>query len=83
MDKFEEQFENLDVATEYYENASSSATAVGTPQEDVDRLMAQAADKAGVELQEDLQPAPQAKIKTGPTEQEEDGLNERLRALRN
>ncbi|KAF2262600.1 hypothetical protein CC78DRAFT_534642 [Lojkania enalia] len=83
MDKFEEQFENLDVATEYYENASSSATAVGTPQEDVDRLMSQAADKAGVELQEDLQAAPQAKIKTGPTEQEEDGLNERLRALRN
>jgi charged multivesicular body protein 1 len=83
MDKFETQFEDLDVATGYYENATSSATAVGTPQEDVDRLMAQAADKAGVELQEDLQAATPAKTKVGPTEQEEDGLNERLRALRN
>ena len=28
MDKFETQFEDLDVATGYYENATSSATAV-------------------------------------------------------
>ncbi|KAF2473203.1 uncharacterized protein BDR25DRAFT_332845 [Lindgomyces ingoldianus] len=83
MDKFETQFEDLDVATGYYENATSSATAVGTPQEDVDRLMSQAADKAGVELQEDLQAVTPAKTKVGPTEQEEEGLNERLRALRN
>jgi charged multivesicular body protein 1 len=83
MDKFEGQFEDLDVATSYYETATSSATAVGTPQEDVDRLMNQAADKAGVELQQDLQEATPAKTKVGPTEQEEEGLNERLRALRN
>ncbi|KAF2086652.1 hypothetical protein K490DRAFT_74251 [Saccharata proteae CBS 121410] len=84
MDKFETQFEDLDVATGYYENATSSATAVGTPQEDVDRLMAQAADKAGVELHQELEVATPAKAtKVGPTEQEEEGLNERLRALRN
>jgi charged multivesicular body protein 1 len=83
MDKFEDQFANLDVATEYYETATSSATAVGTPQDDVDRLMNQMADKAGVELQEDLQAATPAKTKVGPTEQEEEGLTERLRALRN
>src|SRR5690554_1680510 len=39
MEKFEGQFEDLDVATQYYENATSSATAVATPQEEVDRLM--------------------------------------------
>ncbi|EKG20135.1 Transcription factor CBF/NF-Y/archaeal histone [Macrophomina phaseolina MS6] len=83
MDKFETQFEDLDVATGYYENATSSATAVGTPQEDVDRLMAQAADKAGVELNQELEGATPAKTKIGPTEEMEDGLNERLRALRN
>ena len=49
MDRFESQFEDLDVATGYYENATTSATAVGTPQEDVDRLMNQVADEAGVE----------------------------------
>jgi len=83
MDKFEAQFEDLDVATGYYENATSSATAVGTPQEDVDRLMSQVADEAGVELHQDLEAATPAKTKVGPTEVEEDGLGERLRALRN
>ncbi|KAH7138986.1 Snf7 family [Dendryphion nanum] len=86
MDKFETQFEDLDVATGYYEDATSSATAVGTPQEDVDRLMAQAADKVGVELGQDLHeasPTTPLKTKVGPTEEEEDGLEERLRALRN
>jgi charged multivesicular body protein 1 len=83
MDKFEKQFEDLDVAAGYYENATSSATAVGTPQEDVDRLMSQVADEAGVELNQNLEAATPAKaVKAGPTEEEENGLGERLRALR-
>ncbi|KAI5843635.1 Snf7 family [Tricharina praecox] len=80
MDKFEQQFEDLDVAVGYYENATSSATAVGTPQEDVDRLMGKIADEAGLEMEQDMPEA--TKHKVGPTEQEENGLNERLRALR-
>ena len=71
MDKFESQFEDLDVATQYYETATSSATAVGTPQEDVDRLMGQVADEAGLEMQSEMPVATQTKI--GPTEQEENG----------
>ena len=63
MDKFETQFEDLDVATGYYENATSSATATGTPQEDVDRLMNQVADEAGVEM---AQEAPSAKERQSP-----------------
>jgi charged multivesicular body protein 1 len=83
MDKFETQFEDLDVATGYYENATSSATAVGTPQQDVDALMQKVADENGLELNQELATAtPAAPIKTGPTEQEENGLSERLRALR-
>ncbi|KAF1814781.1 hypothetical protein P152DRAFT_232808 [Eremomyces bilateralis CBS 781.70] len=82
MDKFETQFEDLDVATGYYENATSSATAVATPQEDVDRLMSQVADEAGVEFHQDLEAAAPVKTKLGPTEQEEEGLGDRLRALR-
>ncbi|KAG9207033.1 hypothetical protein B5807_00632 [Epicoccum nigrum] len=81
MVDFEKQFENVDSATELYQDITSSATAVATPQEDVDRMMAQAADKAGVELGADLQEAPKTKV--GPTEQEEDAFTERLRALRN
>ena len=86
MDKFESQFEDLDVATGYYENATSSATAVGTPQDDVDRLIGQVADEAGVELQAEMK-APESGLKSkaganGEEEREEE-LGERLRALRN
>lgn len=83
MDKFETQFEDLDVATGYYENATSSATAVATPQDDVDRLMSQVADEAGVELSQEMAGAtPTNDIKAAPEEEREDKLGERLRALR-
>lgn len=85
MDKFETQFEDLDVATGYYENATSSATAVATPQDDVDRLIHLVADEAGVELQAEMK-APEKGILTTKNvteEQREEGLGERLRALRN
>ena len=83
MDKFQSQFEDLDVTTGYYENATSSATAVGTPQEDVDRLMSRLADEAGVELQAEMRDAEAPAKAVGPTEVEENGLDQRLRALRN
>lgn len=83
MDRFETQFEDLDVATGYYENATTSATAVATPQEDVDRLMNQVADEAGIELNQEMKsPEAATPVKSNPTEVEEDGLGERLRALR-
>jgi charged multivesicular body protein 1 len=76
MEKFEQQFEDLDVATSYYDTATNSATVVGTPQEDVDRLMSQVADDAGLELQQEMPAA--AKVKIGPTEIEENGYVLRL-----
>jgi len=83
MERFETQFEDLDVATGYYENATSNATAVGTPQEDVDKLMGQVADEAGVELSQEMAGATPAKdIAAAPEEEREDKLGERLRALR-
>ena len=83
MDRFETQFEDLDVATGYYENATSSATAVATPQDDVDKLMSQVADEAGVELSQEMNSATPAKgITAQPEEEREDRLGERLRALR-
>lgn len=88
MDKFESQFEDLDVATAYYESATSSATAVATPQDKVDALMAQVADDAGLERSQALEGAtrvqaePESAKRMAPTELEEDGLGERLKALR-
>ncbi|KAG8530103.1 Vacuolar-sorting protein SNF7 [Bacidia gigantensis] len=89
MDKFETQFEDLDVATGYYENATSSATAVGTPQDDVDKLISMTADEAGVELKQEMK-APETGLVVGGSgskitaeEEREEGLEGRLRALRN
>lgn len=85
MDRFETQFEDLDVATGYYENATSSATATGQPQDEVDRLMQQTADEAGLDKSQALAEAGAAKgepAKEQVEEAREDRLGERLRALR-
>ncbi|KAK5740680.1 hypothetical protein LTR17_004485 [Elasticomyces elasticus] len=83
MDRFETQFEDLDVATGYYETATSNSTAVATPQEDVDKLMSQVADEAGVELSQEMADAtPASTIAAAPEEERENNLGERLRALR-
>ena len=47
MDKFEKQFEDLDVQSSCMENAMSQTTTTAVPQNDVDFLMQQVADEAG------------------------------------
>lgn len=47
MDKFEKQFEDLDVQSSYMENTMSQTTTTSVPQNDVDGLMQQVADEAG------------------------------------
>jgi charged multivesicular body protein 1 len=47
MDKFEHQFEDLDVQSSYMENAMSQTTTTTVPQNDVEGLMQQVADEAG------------------------------------
>ena len=50
MDRFEQQFENLDVQTGVMSNAMTSTTTLTTPQNEVDSLMKEVADEAGIEL---------------------------------
>lgn len=83
MDKFESQFEDLDATTSYYENATTNANALTTPQDEVDLLMQKVADEAGLELRQNLDVNTPQKTKIEVAdEQVEDKLNERLRALR-
>ncbi|KAJ2547701.1 hypothetical protein EV175_005113 [Coemansia sp. RSA 1933] len=78
MDKLESQFEDLDVQTEYMGEAISGATAVSTPQDDIDTLMQQVADEAGLELNQELN------VMEAPQElPKEEELTERLARLRN
>jgi charged multivesicular body protein 1 len=81
MEKFESQFEDLDVQSAVMDNAIGSTTATATPQDEVDLLMAKIADEAGLEVTANLAGA-EAPRRVGATEVEEDRLGERLRALR-
>lgn len=82
MEKFETQFEDLDATTNYYEAATNNATALTTPQEEVDALMGKVADEAGLELRQNLK-EPKVEETVKVDEAKEDKLAERLRALRN
>ncbi|KAJ1800455.1 hypothetical protein LPJ59_001080 [Coemansia sp. RSA 2399] len=78
MDKFESQFEDLDVQAEYMEGTIGGATALSTPQDDIDTLMQQVADEAGLELNQELD------VMEAPQElPDEEELTERLARLRN
>eukprot|EP00529_Nitzschia_sp_RCC80_P033933 CAMPEP_0113491080 /NCGR_PEP_ID=MMETSP0014_2-20120614/27374_1 /TAXON_ID=2857 /ORGANISM="Nitzschia sp." /LENGTH=207 /DNA_ID=CAMNT_0000384865 /DNA_START=252 /DNA_END=875 /DNA_ORIENTATION=- /assembly_acc=CAM_ASM_000159 len=52
MDKFEQQFEDLDVKTQYMEGTMNATTATSTPAEQVDELIGQVADENNLELGE-------------------------------
>lgn len=71
MDKFESQFEDLDVATGHYETVTSSATALGTPQDEVDRLIHLVANEAGIELKEEMKSPEQAALSKNNVDEEE------------
>ncbi|MCJ1467026.1 Vacuolar-sorting protein SNF7 [Pseudocyphellaria aurata] len=84
MEEFGTASGDLNVATSYHDKATSSATAVGVPQDQVDSLMQRLADKVGVELQASMtSPEQAAPTKNVTDEEREQGLGERLRALRN
>lgn len=85
MDKFESQFEDLDVQTQYMENAMGNQSALTTPQDEVDTLMHQVADEHGLELNMSLKETPSTLLGQTVKEneaKEQDELSERLRALR-
>ncbi|CAO3697319.1 unnamed protein product [Rhizopus stolonifer] len=84
MDKFESQFEDLDVQTGYMEGAMAGTTTLNTPQDDVESLMHQVADEHGLELNDTLNELEPSKVLQGnaPEKDEDKRLTERLRALR-
>jgi charged multivesicular body protein 1 len=69
MDKFEQQFEDLDVKTQYMEGTMNATTATSTPAEQVDELISQVADANNLELGEAFSQA-------GPLSKKTPSLNE-------
>ncbi|XP_022191079.1 charged multivesicular body protein 1b [Nilaparvata lugens] len=83
MDKFENQFEDLDVHSSYMENTMSQTVTTSVPQGDVDNLMQQVADEAGLDLNMELPPADNMSVTSSmQASQEQDELTQRLARLR-
>ncbi|ESN95890.1 hypothetical protein HELRODRAFT_185950 [Helobdella robusta] len=84
MEKFEQQFQDLDVRTSTVEDAMGTATTLSTPQDQVEALIRQVAAENDLEISEklaELQPHTST-IKSADRERE-DQLEKRLAALRN
>lgn len=84
MDKFESQFEDLDVKAEYMEGTMNATTATTTPTEQVDELIMMVADENNLELGEafsEMSPVGELPKKEKP-KAEADDLEARLANLR-
>ena len=62
MDKFEKQFEDLDVKSAYMDDAMNATTATSTPVDQVDQLISSVADQNNLELGD-------AFVQAGPVKQ--------------
>ncbi|XP_050431934.1 charged multivesicular body protein 1b [Adelges cooleyi] len=82
MDKFENQFEDLDVQSSYMDNTMSQSTTTAVPQGDVENLLQQVADEAGLELKMELPSNPTSVSSLSTTTTEQDELTQRLARLR-
>lgn len=82
MDRFEQQFENLDVQSNMMESTMQGTTTQFVPENDVNQLMQQQADEAGIELNLALPHAENKTLQTTAVSQKEDDLSTRLAALR-
>ncbi|XP_043827308.1 charged multivesicular body protein 1b-2-like [Dromiciops gliroides] len=81
MDKFEHQFETLDVQTQQMEDTMSNTTTLTTPQGQVDLLLQEMADEAGLDLNMEL-PQGQTGSVASVASAEQDELSQRLARLR-
>jgi len=86
MDKFESQFEDLDVKSQFMEGAMNATTATSTPSDQVDDLIMMVADKNNLELGAaftDIGPVGESTPATEKPAAEGDDLEARLANLRN
>uniref|UniRef100_A0A7E4VSC0 Charged multivesicular body protein 1b n=1 Tax=Panagrellus redivivus TaxID=6233 RepID=A0A7E4VSC0_PANRE len=84
MDRFERDFENLDVQSATMEGSMNATTTLNAPQHQVDALIQEAADTAGIEMGMEMPSANSASIgqKSNAPVAENDDLTKRLAALR-
>eukprot|EP01059_Diplonema_ambulator_P008142 TRINITY_DN17672_c0_g3_i2.p1 TRINITY_DN17672_c0_g3~~TRINITY_DN17672_c0_g3_i2.p1 ORF type:complete len:200 (+),score=98.60 TRINITY_DN17672_c0_g3_i2:61-660(+) len=79
MDKFEQQFEDMDVITDYTESAMGQSSALTTPESEVNSLLSQIADENNLEFSDQL---PGVAKKEDLPMQQVDELSARLAKLK-
>jgi len=72
MDKFEKQFEDLDLTTGVMEQSMAQSTAQAMPESQVESLMAQVADEHGLEFEAGIPGLPQSMVKSPAAKKEEE-----------
>jgi charged multivesicular body protein 1 len=83
MDKFEASFEDMDVKSQYVENAMNSATSSSTPEDQVESLMQQVSDAHNLDFKARAADASRAPVQVAQEEAAGDSsLEKRLAALR-
>uniref|UniRef100_A0A3Q3WTH6 Charged multivesicular body protein 1B n=1 Tax=Mola mola TaxID=94237 RepID=A0A3Q3WTH6_MOLML len=82
MDRFERQFETLDVQTAQMEDTMSNTTTLTTPQNQVESLLHEMADEAGLDLNMELPQGQTGSVGTSVASAEQDDLSQRLSRLR-
>lgn len=83
MNTFEKQFENLDVQTAVMDDAMNKQAALSTPPDQVNQLLQQIADEHHLEVQLEMPQAGKSAVPAAaPKQEEKDGLQARLDALK-
>jgi len=79
MDKFDKQFEDVEVGVSYMDESMSRGTVLTTPQDEVDSLIQSVAEEHGLELAHEMGDVPRAEPEAAA---DQDDLAERLNRLR-
>lgn len=82
MDQFEKQFENLDIQSEFVENAMNAQASLSTPEDDVNMLVQQVAEEHNLESMLNMPAAGTAKA-TPAQQADKSDLSSRLAQLHN
>ena len=85
MEKFEQQFETMDVASEYMQSSMGQSAATSTPEDEVHTLMQQVADEHGLDVRAQLAQSAGGALPVAPAKVSEDpdmdALSARIAAL--
>ena len=82
MDKFEKQFEDLDVSSAYMAESMDGSTACNTPEGDIESLMSEVADEHGLDFAGKVGAAPTTEVVGETADVAEGDLAARLARLR-